>query len=261
MHKISDIFPVRKPIIAMVHLMYNPRASLQQLVNRTMTDVERLERGGVDGLLFENWGGDYPSASATDEEVDYIDAVMREASKLTKLPYGINILPLDLAADGYLTRKHGAKFVQVDTFVDAVRTDYENRFIIRPEPQMIRRFLNGYFLMTNIQTKHYQTLPRNKRLETSARQAIEQGADALVVTGITTGKRTPRQKILRVKQVAKERDVPIGIGSGLNLYNIDDLGFVDFAIMGTGLKVDGKTENLVDEERVKRFTDAVYKLR
>lgn len=261
MYKLNDIFPVKKPIIAMVHLMYNPRTSLQQLIDRAMTDIERLEHGGVDGLLFENWGGDYQSTSATYEKVEYMGAVMCSASRSTKLPYGVNVLPLDLAADGYLARTHDAKFVQVDTFVDAVRTDYRNRFIMRPYTHLIRRVLDGYFLMTNIQTKHYQMLPRNKRLETSARQAIEHGADALVVTGVLTGKRTPKHKILRVKQIAEPRGMPVIIGAGLNLYNIGDLRYADGAIIGTGLKIDGITENPVDEDKTKRVTEAVCKLR
>ncbi|MFA4820495.1 MAG: BtpA/SgcQ family protein [Candidatus Aenigmatarchaeota archaeon] len=37
--------------------------------------------------------------------------------------------------------------------------------------------------------------------------------------------------------------------------------YADGAIIGTGLKIDGVTENPVDQERVKRFMEAVYKLR
>ncbi|MFA4820494.1 MAG: BtpA/SgcQ family protein [Candidatus Aenigmatarchaeota archaeon] len=206
---LGEIFPVSKPIIAMVHVQYNPRIDKQQLLDMAMTDVERLECGGVDGLLFENWGGEYTSVSARDEEVGCLDAVMRFVSGSTKLPYGVNVLPLDYKADRQLADNHGAKFVQVDTFVDAVKTDYKNRFVIRPNSEEIRQTLSEYFLMINIQTKHYQILPPNKKLETSARQAIGHGADALVVTGVLTGKRTPRKKISTVRRVAEPSGVPI----------------------------------------------------
>lgn len=81
---INRIFRTSKPIVAMVHLQY--RRNLNQLLEEALRDIERLERGGVDGLLFENWGGDYTDRFVTQEVREYVTAVMREASKRTKLP-------------------------------------------------------------------------------------------------------------------------------------------------------------------------------
>jgi hypothetical protein len=224
-----------------------------------------LERGGVDGLLFENWGGDYTDRFVSREEKEWILGAVKEASKRTKLPYGINVLPLDYEAALDITKETGASFIQIDTFVDKVRTDYQNEFILDIEPQKIinyRRRLNldEVALFTNIQTKHYTTIPSNKKLETSARQAIQNGADVLVVTGEKTGMKTPKEKLIRVKKVSGK--VPVFIGSGFDTNNAEELLlYAEGVIVGTSLKYDGITENIVDEERVKRLMEVVHRLR
>lgn len=260
---LNHIFQEQKPIIAMVHLQY--RGNLHQLVDEAMQDVERLERGGVDGLLFENWGIDYRNRFADQETRDYMTEVMREAAKITKLPFGINVLPLDYEADFEIAEETGAKFVQIDTFVDRVRTDYGNGFIIHVEPERVLDYrrklnLNEVALFTNIQTKHYATIPPNKKLETSAIQAIQNGADVLVVTGESTGQKTPLEKIIRVKRVSEK--IPVFIGSGFDITNAGELlPYADGAIVGTGFKQNGITENPVDEERVKDLMSVVKRIR
>ena len=260
---IERIFKTSKPIIAMVHLQY--RGNLNQLVDEALRDVERLERGGIDGLLFENWGGDYSERHVSQEIREYVTAVMRKARRITKLPYGINILPLDYEADFDIAKNTGARFVQIDTFVDKVKTDYENEFILQIGSQEVityrkRLGLDNVALFTNIQTKHYITIPPNKNLETSAIQAVRNGADALVVTGECTGKKTPKEKIIRVKRVSGK--APVFIGSGFDITNAEELlPYADGVIVGTGVKYEGITENPVDEKRVKKLMEVVYRLR
>ncbi len=258
-----------KPIIAMVHVQRNgnfeEQYDFEQQYDKVMNDVRRLERGGVDALLFENWGGDYIDRRAGAKAEELLRAILKRADCETKLPYGVNVLPLSYEAAFDLVKETYASFVQVDTFVDTVKTDYRNEFILEGDPQAILRYrrrlgLEDIPLFTNIQTKHYTTIPWNKKLETSAQQAIEEGADVLVVTGKSTGKKTPKEKLLRVKKVAG--NTPVFIGSGLTVENAAELlPYADGAIVGTSLKYDGVTENPVEEERVRRLMDVVQRLR
>jgi len=260
---IDRIFRTTKPIVAMVHLQY--RGNLSRLVDEALQDIERLERGGIDGLLFENWGGDYSDRHAPQEVREYMKAVMEEATKRTKLPYGINVLPLDYEADFDIAKETDARFVQIDTFVDRVKTDYGNEFILQVEPREIIKYrkrlgLENVALFTNIQTKHYTTIPPNKKLETSAIQAVQNGADVLVVTGESTGKKTPKEKLVRVKRVSG--DVPVFIGSGFDITTAEELlPYADGVVVGTSVKYNGITENPIDEERVKELMNIVYRLR
>ena len=259
----TRIFRISKPIIAMVHLQY--KGNKNKVIDEALQDVERLECGGVNGLLFENWGGDYVDRYATEETRECMTAVIKETIKRTKLPYGINILPLDYEASFNIAKQTGASFVQIDTFVDRVITDYENKFILQIEPQKVINYrrelgLDEVVLLTNIQTKHYTTIPPNKKLETSAVQAIKNGTDALVVTGKSTGKKTPKEKIIKVKRVSGE--IPVFIGSGFDANNAEELlPYADGVIVGTNLKYKGITKNPVDETKVKQLMEIVNRLR
>ncbi len=256
---IGLFFGSEKPIIGMVHLQY--KGNLNRLVDEAIRDVGCLERGGADGLLFENWGKEYTGRCITPETREYITVAMDAAARTTTLPYGVNVLPLDYEAAFDIAKRTGARFVHIDTFVDTVRTDYDSRFVINIRPRDVieyRRKSDLYYLhlFTNIQTKHYKTIPPNKKLETSAIQAVQNGTDAIVVTGKSTGKKTPKGKILAVKRVCG--DVPVIVGSGVTAANVMEIApYVDGFIVGTGIKVDGVTENPVDEERLKRLKDAV----
>lgn len=260
MPELSEIFQAKKPIIGMVHVKYRLGISEQEVVDCAMKDVESLQLGGADGLMIENWGLDYARTTIRRGEIRYLEAVLGAVQSTTKLPYGVNVLPFDYITDKYLADLHGGKFVHLDTFVDTVRTDYENRFVIHPDPVLVRRLLRNYLLMVNIQTKHYQTIPHNKKLEMSAKQAVKLGADVIVVTGVLTGKHPSKTKILRVRN--EIGDSPLFIGSGLKTCNVRELmQYADGGIVGTGIKVDGITENLVDKDETKRFMGVIYEMR
>ncbi len=258
-----NIFKARKPIVAMIHLQY--KNDLNRLLDDTLKDIEGFKNGGVDGFLFENWGEEYSGRQVSKKTKEYMVYVIEEAAKTTTLPYGINVLPLDFEAAFDIAKHIDVSFIQIDTFVDKVKTDYENGFIINIKPKEVADYrrktdLDDVALFTNIQTKHYKTIPSSKKIETSAKQAVQNGADALVVTGERTGMETPIDKIIRVKTVS--RGVPVWIGSGLDINNVEKLlPYADGAIVGSGLKYDGITENPADEIRVKKFMKAVYKMR
>jgi membrane complex biogenesis BtpA family protein len=255
-------FSVTKPIIGMVHL--NPYKSGKRFLDDALKDIKSLADGGIDGLLYENWSGLYIGETPMRDTREYIATVIKEASKVYDLPYGINVLPLDYRAAFDIAKATGAAFVQVDTFVDEL-IDLSHTYKLETSSKSVMRYkaslgLGDLALFTNIQSKHYHTLPPNKKLETSALQAIKNGSDAIVVTGRLTGLETPKEKLLRVNKVCGE--TPVFIGSGLSERNVRRLlPYADGAIVGTSLKEGGVTDNAVDEKRVRRLMRIVNSLR
>lgn len=247
-----------KPIIAMVHLTYE--GNLEKLMRRALKDVEALDRGGVQALLFENWGGYYPNRA-----INQIALTMTRSRQITDLPFGVNILPIEYKLAFDIAGRVGAVFVQMDTFVDRLQDRRSRHVSIEVDPEAVEKLrerneLKGIKLFANVQSKHYITIPQTKPLELSATEAIAHGADALVVTGRVTGEETPKERILEVKRVAGE--IPVLIGSGLNDENAPRLlPSADGAIVGTSLKVGGYVDNPVDEGRVRRLMEVVRTLR
>src|SRR6266568_1492996 len=55
---LSDIFHTKRPIIGMIHFMpllgYPGYSDISLILNNALKDLEALEAGGVDGIMFEN---------------------------------------------------------------------------------------------------------------------------------------------------------------------------------------------------------------
>ena len=85
-------------------------------------------------------------------------------------------------------------------------------------------------------------------------------ADAILVSGPLTGQPADQSDLRRVREAVK--DVPVFANTGVNIDNVEMImKHADGCVIGTHFKVDGNTWNAVDGSRVKRFMDAVAKLR
>ena len=58
---LSDVFGVKKPVIAMLHLMalpgdpgYDPAGGMAAILKRAGRELQALQGGGVDAVMFSN---------------------------------------------------------------------------------------------------------------------------------------------------------------------------------------------------------------
>ena len=84
--------------------------------------------------------------------------------------------------------------------------------------------------------------------------------DALCVSGATAGSETDPETLKAVKNTVPGTVVLANTGCHIDTVE-RILGIADGAVVGTTFKIDGKFENAVDEERVKRFMDKVHEIR
>jgi predicted TIM-barrel enzyme len=96
-------------------------------------------------------------------------------------------------------------------------------------------------------------------LATETRDVAERGlADAIIVSGAATGAATSPEDIDVVRQ---HTTLPVLVGSGVTPDNLHTVyANVDGFIVGSFFKHAGKAEHLVQEERVKAFTDTMHAL-
>lgn len=260
--ELFDIFKTIKPIIAMVHLKSLPGqpgfVNLESVYNHALSDIQILQNSGLNGLLFENWSENSASPLSKPETVNgMIDIILRLKPHINIL-FGVNVLNNDYAGAFKIAQKTGASFVQMDVLVDHVKSDFtyseagkNNPFEIDVDIHDVALQRQKYHqentpIFTFIQPKHYQMLEKDKPIEKSATQAIRAGAQAVLITKATGF----APDISRIQKVKKEvgNKAWVGIGSGFSSKNANHfLPNVDFAVVGTDLKIGKITNNPVDE--------------
>jgi uncharacterized protein len=261
----KNIFRNTKPIIGMIHLGYFPGHKQFQgkdsLISRAIKDLHILQDNGVDGVILENWEDQTVGAFVQMQDRAFFEEVAQEIAKEALIPIGINVLPNDYISAFSIAEKINAQFIQVDVLVDRVRTNYTHskvkNFVIdvnQQDFQKIRLQYPNIALLASIKPKHY-TMLDEKSIETSAKEAIKSGANALVITGDFTGLSPDINELSSVKALSS---VPILVGSGLDPQNCSDLiQITDGASVGTSIKNDDFTE--VVGEKVKRLIQSLKK--
>jgi len=270
--KTKKLFGVQKPIIAMLHLGALPGQpgykNIEAVIAEAKSDVDKLQFGGVNGVLIENWWEDSDCPETKSETADAMLDVIQTLKPMITIPFGINVLNNDYRAAFRIASATGASFVELDVFTDQVRSDFsyssqgiEHPFEIHVDTKDVARVRSEYGLMdipliVFIQPKHYKMLDEDKSIEASALEAIAAGADGLLITK-ATGVAPDVERIKRVKQHIPS-SVPVGIGSGFSVENAQDfLPVADFVVVGSTTKVDGDVDNPVDLERVKKLMSVV----
>jgi uncharacterized protein len=257
----------RKVVIAMAHIgalpgtpLYDADGGVDKLIAGVLKDVENLQEGGVDAVMFGN-ENDRPYAfKAPPEGVAAMTAVVQAVKPRLKIPFGVDYLwdPVASVAIGAAT---GANFVR-EIFTGLFASDMG---LWQPDcagAARLRRHLgrDDMKLLFNINAEFAHSLDQ-RPIELRARSAVFSSlADAILVSGPMTGEPVDRSDLRRVREAVQT--VPVFANTGVNIDNVREImGLADGVVIGTHFKVDGQTWNPVDAARVKRFMDVVIKSR
>lgn len=265
---ISDFLArTTKTVIAMVHIgampgtpLYDARGGLTKLVDGVLADIEHLQAGGVDAVMFGNENDRPYVFKASPEGIAAMTAVVAAAKPMLRVPFGVNYLwdPLASVAIGAAT---GASFVR-EIFTGLFASDMG---LWQPDAAgaaRLRRNLDAenIKLLFNINAEFAFSLDQ-RPIELRAKSAVFSSlADAILVSGPLTGQPVDRAQLRAVREAVAH--VPVLANTGVNIDNVRDiLALADGVVIGTHFKRDGDTWNPVDGDRVKRFMDLVVKLR
>lgn len=261
---ISEFFS-RKPIIGMVHLAPlpgSPRDSgdFAHTLRRAVEDARVLEEGGADAVLVENFfDAPFYKTDVPPHTIAAMTVAVHAVREAVSLPVGVNVLRNDVRTAIAIAHVCGARFVRCNVYVGAVVTDQGLIEGAAREAASYRRLLSAdVWIWADVGVKHAAPLGGDS-LGQEARDAVERGlADALIVTGPTTGMPTSAARVREVKAAVPA--VPVLAGSGVTVENAEQLlAAADGAIVGTGLKKGGCVGASVDVERVKMVVEAVRK--
>ena len=261
-----------KPIVGMVHLPPLPGApkfdgDFERVREAALRDARRLEAGGVDALLVENFGDApfYPD-DVPKHVVASMTRIATEIQEEVDLPMGINVLRNDAEAAISVAAAVGASFVRVNVHVGARVTD---QGIVEGQAHETIRLREQVdvetAILADLDVKHSAPLADRPLDAEAVAEPVERGlAEGVVVSGAGTGHEVASDHLAAVASARDERglDAPVFVGSGVTAENVADLlGVADGAIVGTALKEGGGTTNPVSEERVAEVVEAASEAR
>lgn len=227
-----------------------------------LADLRTFQSGKFDGVIFEN-NYDLPHtefvAPITVAAMTMLGAKLCAAAKV---PLGVSVLWNDYRAALEISKTLGLKFMRVPVFVDTVRTNYG---VIRGQAAKVAKLRKNMkagdvAIFADIHVKHAKLLSSHSLIQ-SARMAIRQGADAIILTGAWTGKAPALEELAEVRRAVKK--FPILVGSGADQKNIREiLKYANGVIVSTSLKRGISKKNHVnvksyaqriDSDKVRKF--------
>lgn len=255
-----------KPLFGVVHLRALPSAARHESMDRVLAaalrDGEALAKGGVNGLVVENFG-DAPFHKGTvDDPVPpdvpaALAVVGRELVQRFSLPLVVNCLRNDGFAALGAAVVAGADYVRVNVLASAAVTD---QGVIEGEAARLfayRKQLGSRVqVLADFLVKHASPLAPVDVASAAKDLAERSGAAGLVLSGARTGTAVDEDRLDLVR--AAVGDFPVWLGSGLAVENAASLWpRCHGAIVGTSLKRGGHVDQPVDVRRVKALVAAV----
>ena len=259
----SILRPGRCLLIGMVHLPALPGSpgwagSMTAVLDRALADADALLAGGCDALLVENMGDvPYLRGNVAPSTVAAM-AIATEAvvQRARSIPVGIQVLAAANQAALGIAVAAGARFVRAEAFAyahvaDEGWLDASAGVLLRD-----RAALAGQVeIWADVQKKHAaHAVTSDLSLADIAKGTAFCGADALIVTGVTTGAPTDPAAVSE----ARTARLPVVVGSGVTPDNAAELAPVaQGLIVGSYLKKDGDWRAPVDLDRVRHLRNAI----
>lgn len=267
MNWMKEMFNVQKPIIAMCHLQamptdpnYDQKGSVKKVIECARKDLQALQDGGVDGIMFSNEFSLPYLTKVKPTVIAVMSRVIGELKSEIKVPYGVNCLWDPIASLDVAVAVDGLFIREVISGVYA--SDFGLWNTNAGEAARHRRNIGAKHIkmLYNIVPEGAKYLSDRDIVEIAKTTEFNNNPDAICVSGLTAGSETDSQVLKKVRDAVKH--TPVLCNTGCNVANIDrQLEFSDGAICATTFKYDGVFENAVDKSRVREFMGKVKELR
>jgi len=267
MNWMLSLFGVEKPIIGMAHfkpLPGDPKYAVSTDVRRAaqllLRDIEALQKGGVDGIMFSNEGSQPWMTKPAQVTAVAMAALIGQVRHAIHVPFGVHVIwnpmaTIDLAA------ATGSDFAW-EVFTGVYASDFGLWNTNVGETARHQRRVNAESVRLLFEVVPEAAVYLGKRsIKDQVRSTIFNARpDALCVAGLKPGEAAPLDGVVAVKEISAE--VPVLVSTGVKTSNvIAQLSIADGAIVGSALKKDGNLWNPVDVDRVGELMAIVKNLR
>ncbi|KAG8437360.1 hypothetical protein GDO86_008166 [Hymenochirus boettgeri] len=262
------LFGRMKPIvIGMVHLKAlpgSPNSSLPvaQILEEACHEAEMYKNAGIDGLMVENMH-DIPYTFQTGPEITAAMATVCAAVKqvVHNLPLGVQILACANKEALAVGLAAGLDFIRAEGYVFSHVADEGLINACAGDLLRYRRVIGAEHIQifADIKKKHSShAITSDVSVPEMAKAAEFFLADGVILTGAATGQEADKRDL---KEVALSVRIPVLIGSGFTLENMEKYMDANGFIVGSYFKKDGYWKNSIVYDKVAAFMDKVKTLR
>jgi membrane complex biogenesis BtpA family protein len=257
----------RKTVVAMVHVPalpgspdYVPASGMNKILDYVVTDLEALQSGGVDAVMFGNEFDRPYVLKAPPEGLSAFAKVIGQVKSMINVPFGVNYL-WDSVATVALAVATEANFAR-EIYTGVYASDMGLWIPDCAEASRLRSSLgrSDMQMLFNINAE-FATSVDTRPLDVKAKSVVlSSRADVVCVSGPMTGMGANQTELKQVREALP--DTPLFANTGVTIDTVADIFSVtDGCVIGSHLKHNGNTWNPVDPNRVQKFMDKVETLR
>lgn len=265
MSKFKNLFPDKKPVIAMIHTDAMPgtfryQNSTKKIINKAISEAEIYKANGIHTVMIENMH-DVPYINKKiGHEVSSLMAIIAyEIKSKFQLTCGIQILAGANKQALAVANSAGIDFIRAEGYVFSHIAD---EGIMNSDAGDLKRYqkkigAENVLIFTDIKKKHAShRITSDISITETASTAEFFDSDGIIITGSSTGKPADFEEVIAVK---KNVNLPVIIGSGLDADNISKYyKYADGFIVGSYFKENNIWSGAVSSERVNKLM-SVYK--
>jgi len=256
-----------KMIIGMVHVQALPgtpnhKYSISEIISLAVQEAKLYEQHGLDAIILENMHDvPYLNQKVGPEITASMAAIAAEIKKNISIPCGVQILAGANKEALAVAQASGCEFIRVEGFVYSHIADEGLMNACAGELMRYRKAISteDIAVFADIKKKHSShTITADLDITDFAEACKFFLADGIIITGRSTSQETDIEELRRVRESC---DLPILIGSGITIDNIESYwNLADGFIIGSHFKEKGEWQNPVSADRVQTFMNSVNKL-
>lgn len=260
------LFKNKHAVLGMIHLRALPGTPFydgddQKIIDQALAELAIYNQANVDGVIIENMHDiPYLKENVGPEITSFMTKAALAIRAQTDLPCGLQILAGANKAALAVAKAANFQFIRAEGFVFAHVGDEGIIESNAGELLRYRKKINAedIFVITDIKKKHSaHSITADVSIEETARAADFFASDGLIITGNATGHQASFEE---VKQVRQSTNLPVIIGSGVNIENVNlYINNSDALIIGSSFKKDGFWKNKLDKKRVEAFMAHINK--
>lgn len=251
-------------VIGMVHLAALPgtpgtNASPSEITNRAVRDAKTLAGAGFDAILIENMHDlPYLRRDVGSEVVAAMTHAIAAIRRAVAVPLGVQVLAGANRAAMSIAHATGCAFIRAEGYAYASVADEGLLDGADAGPLLRHRKAIGAEAVAVWADVHKKHSAHSLTADLSLKELVAGfefcGADAIVVTGATTGDAVKMSDLAETKGATT---LPVIVGSGATAENVATLlGLADAVVVGSSIKANGDWRGDVDSERARVFVEA-----